>query len=79
VRRSQQPSGRHHGGGGHHLQQAREKLAVDLDPVPSLDRWPPLTSGQEGGKCSFLVIGSSHAGKLGAALTRKGHRVYEAN
>jgi hypothetical protein len=55
---------------------------VDLDPALSLGRWPPVVSGQEGGQCSFLVIGSSHAGKLGAALARKGLRVstvYEAN
>jgi hypothetical protein len=64
------------------IYEAREKMAVDLDPAPSFDRWPPLTSGQEGGQSLFLVIGSSHASKLEATLTRQGHRVstvYEAN
>jgi uncharacterized membrane protein YgcG len=64
------------------ITEAREKLAVDLDPAPSFDRWLPVASRQDDDQCSFLVIGSSHAGKLAAALTRKGHRasmVYEAN
>jgi hypothetical protein len=55
---------------------------MDLDPCPSLDRWPQLAGGQEAGLSSFLVNCSSHAGKIGAALTRQGHRVstvYEAN
>jgi hypothetical protein len=53
------------------INEAREKLAVDLDPALCFDRWPPLTCGQEGGQSSFLVVGSSHASKLGAALTRQ--------
>jgi hypothetical protein len=64
------------------IRETREKLAVDLDPHPNFDRWPPLAEGMEAGTFSFLVIGSSHAGKIGVSLTKQGHKVstvYEAN
>jgi hypothetical protein len=62
--------------------ETREKLAVDLDLHLSFDRWPPLEDSSEADVYNFMVIGSSHASKIGAALTHQGHKVttvYEAN
>jgi hypothetical protein len=64
------------------IRETREKLAVDLDLQPNFDRWPQPAESSETGSHSFLLIGSSHAGKIGAALTKLGHKVstvYEAN
>jgi hypothetical protein len=64
------------------LHEMREKLAVDLDLSPSYDRWPAAAECPDPGTHSFMVIGSSHAGKIGAALARLGRKVttvYEAN
>jgi hypothetical protein len=66
------------------LGELRECLAVDLDTEPKVDRWPSLeTAAGANTSCkTFLMVGSSHAGKIGAALARLGHRVvnmYEPN
>jgi hypothetical protein len=66
------------------IEEAREKLAIDLDPHPTVDRWPPTDGFRPGGGTtkSFLIIGSSHAGKLGSALRKAGHHadvIYESN
>jgi hypothetical protein len=66
------------------IEEAREKLAIDLDPRPTVDRWPPTDGFRPGGGSTkhFLVIGSSHAGKVGSALRKAGHHadvLYESN
>jgi hypothetical protein len=66
------------------IEEAREKLAIDLDEHPVVDRWPSTIGIRpgEGAQKSFLVIGSSHAGKLGSALRKAGHHadvIYESN
>jgi hypothetical protein len=55
--------------------EAREKLAIDLDEHPVVDRWPSTIGiiPGEGAQKSFPVIGSSHARKLGSALRKAGH------
>jgi hypothetical protein len=55
--------------------EMRNKLAVDLDPEPLVDRWPTPAAKPGDVKKSFLVVGSSHASKLAAELTRLGHSV----
>jgi hypothetical protein len=52
------------------VNELRRKLAVDLDPEPVVDRWP--TAAEKAGDItkSFLVVGSSHASKMAAELTR---------
>jgi hypothetical protein len=59
------------------VQELREKLAVDLDQTPDVDRWPPVETGQEQASATkrVLVVGSSHAAKIGHALERLGHSV----
>jgi hypothetical protein len=66
------------------IEEAREKLAIDLDPRPTVDRWPPTDGFRPGGGTtkSFLVIGSSHAEKVGSALRKAVHHadvIYESN
>jgi hypothetical protein len=66
------------------IEEARDKLAIDLDPHTTVDRWPPANGPRPGRDFtkSFLVIGSSHAGKVGSALRKAGHHadvIYEAN
>jgi hypothetical protein len=66
------------------VDEIRDRLAVDLDPNPVVNRWPvlPATSADGGDVKRYLVVGSSHAGKLGAALRRAGHVaevIYESN
>jgi hypothetical protein len=53
------------------LEELRSKLAVNLDPSPSFERG---LGGQTRPKqaCDFLVIGSSNASKLSAALADQG-------
>jgi hypothetical protein len=57
------------------MEEMRETLAVDVDPAPIVDRWPTITSVEEGVKKKLLVVGSSHAAKIGDALTKMGHEV----
>jgi hypothetical protein len=64
--------------------EIRDKLAIDLDPHPVVDRWPNILDARPGNPAikTFLIIGSSHAGKLAAALRRGGHHtevIYETN
>jgi hypothetical protein len=66
------------------LEEIRDQLAIDLDLQPDFNRWPDVPlAGTERGSCkTFLLVGSSHAGKLGAALRQAGHNadvIYEAN
>jgi hypothetical protein len=48
-----------------------------------VNRWPAVSNGTAGSQAkTALVVGSSHAGKLAAALRRAGHHtevIYEAN
>jgi hypothetical protein len=57
------------------VEEMREKLAVDLDQEPVVDRWPSPAAKAGDVKKSFLVVGSSHASKLAAELTSLGHSV----
>jgi hypothetical protein len=57
------------------MEEMRETLAVDVDPAPIVDRWPTITRVEEGVKKKLLVVGSSHAAKIGDALTKMGHEV----
>jgi hypothetical protein len=65
------------------VDEMRDKLAVDLDPAPKVNRWPAVSTGSAGNQAkTALVVGSSHAGKLAAALRRAGHHtevIYEAS
>jgi uncharacterized membrane protein YgcG len=66
------------------IRDLRTSLAVDLDPHPVVDRWPAATArpaAGDGPHRKYLLIGSSHAGKLGTALRKMGHQaevVYES-
>jgi hypothetical protein len=66
------------------IEELRTNMAVDLDPHPVVDRWPAATARPAGGggpHRSYLVVGSSHAGKLRAALRKKGNTaevIYES-
>jgi phosphohistidine phosphatase SixA len=56
--------------------ELRGKLAVDLDPDPVVDRWPAAVDRpSDQTSKSFLVVGSSHASKVAAELTKLGHKV----
>jgi hypothetical protein len=58
------------------IEELRTNMAVDLDPHPVVDRWPAATARPAAGggpHRNFLVVGSSHAGKIGAALRKKGN------
>jgi hypothetical protein len=64
--------------------EIRDRLAIDLDPHPVVDRWPcPLDARpSDPAVKKMLFIGSSHAGKIAAALRKLGHHtdvIYEAN
>lgn len=64
--------------------EAHEKLAINLDEHPVVDRWPSTIGIRlgEGAQKSFLFIGSSHVRKLGSALRKAGlyaDVIYEAN
>jgi hypothetical protein len=66
------------------IDEIRDRLAVDLDPKPTINRWPTVAAAQPGGSTArcHLLVGSSHAGKLGAALRKAGHIaevIYEQN
>jgi hypothetical protein len=65
------------------ITEIRDKMAVDLDVNPIINRWPEVAAAHsDTSQKSFLVIGSSHAGKLGSALRKQGHHadvIYEAN
>jgi hypothetical protein len=58
------------------VEELRGKMAVDLCPEPIVDRWPALAASASGatGGC-YLLVGSIHASKVGAALQRAGHEV----
>jgi hypothetical protein len=51
------------------IQELRGTLAVDVDPEPIMERWP--SQPEQRNKC-YLVVGSSHAARLAAALTSLG-------
>jgi hypothetical protein len=62
----------------------RDRLAVDLDPSPIINRWPTVAATAGGGDMAktALVVGSSHAGKLAAALRKLGFNtegIFQAN
>jgi hypothetical protein len=64
------------------IDKIRDRLAVDLNPVPVFNRLPAVAATKQGGgnTRSALVVSSSHAGKLAAAM-RAGHNtevIYEA-
>jgi hypothetical protein len=66
------------------IEETRDKMAVDLDPSPQVDRWPAKEAAMTGdsSKKVFLLIGSSHAGKIGSALRKLGHQadvIYQPN
>jgi hypothetical protein len=66
------------------VEEIREKLAIDLDPNPVMDRWPCILDAKAADPTikKILLIRSSHAGKLAAALRKMGHHtdvIYEAN
>jgi hypothetical protein len=66
------------------IDEIRDRLAVDLDPEPIFNRWPDVAAwkhSRSNGKTA-MVVGSSHGGKLVAALRRSGHHtevIYESN
>jgi hypothetical protein len=57
------------------LQELRNNLALDLEPQPTIDRWPLRVYSVKETKKSFLIVGSSHASKSAAALQRAGYEV----
>jgi hypothetical protein len=58
------------------IEELRQTLAVDLDQNLMVDRWPTIAAAAtDEVQKSFLLVGSSHAGKLGAALSRMSHLV----
>jgi hypothetical protein len=57
------------------IEELWQALAVDLDQNPIVDRWPTIAAAAGEAQKSFLLVGSSHVGKLGAALQRLGHMV----
>jgi hypothetical protein len=64
--------------------EMRERMAIDLETKPVINRWPDVSAARLGASNvkNFLLVGSSHAGKLGAALRKKGRNtevIYEAN
>jgi hypothetical protein len=66
------------------VEENRDKMAVDLDPSPKVDRWPDIEVANTGdsAKKAFLLIGGSHAGKIGSALRKMGHQadvIYQPN
>jgi hypothetical protein len=53
------------------IEKLRTNMAIDLEPHPTVDCWPPALvkpAGGGGPLRTFLLVGSSHAGKLAAAL-----------
>jgi CTP:molybdopterin cytidylyltransferase MocA len=58
------------------IEELREKMAIDLCPEPIVDRWPALAANASAatGSC-YLLVGSSHTSKVGAALQQAGHVV----
>jgi hypothetical protein len=56
------------------IEELREKLALDLDPSPTLERGMGLQSKAKR-KGDFLVVGSSNAARLARALTQAGYIV----
>jgi hypothetical protein len=66
------------------VEKIQDKLAIDLDPNPIVDWWPCILNSRPGNPVikTVLLIGSSHAGKIAAALRKAGHHtdvLYEAN
>jgi hypothetical protein len=57
------------------IDEMRDRLAVDLDPAPVFNRWPDVTAIQRNnGARTAMVVGSSHASKLVAAMRRAGQQ-----
>jgi hypothetical protein len=66
------------------IDEIRDRLAVDLDPAPTINRWPSVVAaGADSDRFkTALVVGSSHAGKLAAALRKAGFNtegIFQAN
>jgi hypothetical protein len=66
------------------IEEIWDKMAVDLDLTTKVDRWPAKEAADpaDGSKKSFLLIGSSHAGKIGSSLRKLGHYadvIYQSN
>jgi hypothetical protein len=56
------------------IEECRSKLALDLDPVPNLERGMGLQSEPKR-KVDFMIIGSSNAARLTKAVTEAGYSV----
>jgi hypothetical protein len=66
------------------IDEIRDRLAVDLDPAPIINRWPTVAALEANSEQykTALVVGSSHAGKLAAALRKAGFNtegIFQAN
>jgi hypothetical protein len=65
------------------IDEMRDRLAVS-HPAPGFNRWPYITEAKQSssGARTAMVVGSSHASKLAAAMRRAGQHtevVYETN
>jgi hypothetical protein len=56
------------------VEEMRNKLALDLDPIPTLERGMGLQSKAKV-KVDFLIVGSSNAARLSRALNEAGYTV----
>jgi hypothetical protein len=56
------------------VEEMRNKLALDLDPIPTLERGMGLQSRAKV-KVDFLIVGSSNAARLSRALNKAGYTV----
>jgi hypothetical protein len=66
------------------MSEVRDNLAVDMEPEPKVDRWPEVPERSQGADAvkKFLIVGSSHATKLGSALRKTGAQaevIYQSN
>jgi hypothetical protein len=65
--------------------ELRTNMAINLEPNPTVDHWPPaLVKPADGGwpRREYLLVGSSHAGKIALALRNMGHHtelIYETS
>jgi hypothetical protein len=61
------------------IEELRGTLAVDIDPKPTMDRWPIVPSQFEQPAKSYLVVGTSHAARLASSLVSLGNSVDTEN
>jgi 3-deoxy-D-manno-octulosonic-acid transferase len=57
------------------IQELREKLALDLEPEPVIERWPTTIHSVDNSKKTFVVVGSRLASRTAAAIKRAGFAV----